>query len=139
VELTHIYVLYFLVVRREFKSIPISQLLLLKSSLSQPSTFTLLAIDSFDMDSRAETLAEEKELERSASPTPSPSINKEKEDFGDSPTDNEGGSVQGEAANAEEDGGEYPNGTRMAFIVVALLLSVFLVGTLLTVRILRHI
>ena len=91
------------------------------------------------MDSRAETLAEEKEFERSASPTPSPSINKERENFDDSPTDNEGGSVQSEAPNTEEDDGEYPNGTRMTFIVVALLLSVFLVSNPLVLRGLHHI
>jgi len=110
----------------------------LKSSLST-FKYPKLAIDSFDMDSRAETLAEEKEFERSASPTPSPSLNKGKESFEDSPTDNEDGSVQSEAPNTEEDDGEYPNGTRMTFIVVALLLSVFLVSNPLVLRGLHHI
>lgn len=81
------------------------------------------------MDSRAETLAE-KEVGRSISPSPRPSFNKEQDTkFDEAPTDNEDGSVknipeEGTSAVAEA---EYPSGFRLAAIVVALLLSIFLV------------
>ena len=84
------------------------------------------------MDSRAETLAE-KEVGRSISPSPRPSFNKEEDTkFDEAPTDNEEGSVKNvsEATGAatEEDEGEYPSGFRLAAIVVALLMSIFLVS-----------
>jgi hypothetical protein len=91
------------------------------------------------MDSRAETLADEKMGEdketgrtRTPSPSPIPSIEKENNEFGDQPTDIEG-SIH-EAKKDEADGDapasndvEYPSGFRLAAIVIALLLSIFLV------------
>jgi hypothetical protein len=81
------------------------------------------------MDSRAETLAEDKEMGRSVSPSPPTSINKEtKANLDDLPTDNEDGSVRDVTpAEGVEGEGEYPEGFRMAAIVIALLLSIFLV------------
>lgn len=80
------------------------------------------------MDSRAETLAE-----KETSVTPQRlSYNKEEDGkFDELPTDHEGASVkdvpQETAAPAEVDETEYPAGFRLAAIVVALLLSIFLV------------
>jgi len=87
------------------------------------------------MDSRSETLAGEKEVGRSVSPSPPGSLNKErleaKGSFDESPTDKEDGSIRNSPAPAadggDDDEGEYPDGVRMAMIVVALLLSIFLV------------
>lgn len=82
------------------------------------------------MDSRAETLAEK---ERSVTTSPRLSYNKEEDiKFDETPTDNEEGSVknvpQETAASAEqEDETKYPSGFRLAAIVIALLLSIFLV------------
>lgn len=84
------------------------------------------------MDSRAETLAEEKELERNT-PSPRLSYNKEADTkFDEGPTDNEEGSFkdapQATATPAVEvDETEYPAGFKLAAIVIALLLSIFLV------------
>jgi hypothetical protein len=85
------------------------------------------------MDSSAATLAEEKEVGRSASPTPLGSINKEKFDGDDTATEKEeNGSVRN--ATLADEGGEgeieYPTGIRLTFIVVALVLSIFLVRPL---------
>ncbi len=86
-------------------------------------------------DSRAPTLAGEKEVGRSVSPTPPVSLNKEAYEengsFDDGPTDKEDGSVRNAdvAEGGGEDEGEYPDATRMAFIVIALLLSIFLVNS----------
>jgi MFS transporter, DHA2 family, glioxin efflux transporter len=81
-----------------------------------------------DMDSRSVTLAEEKEVGRTATPSPRPSYEKEtKTDTDDSPTDKEDGSITNEPALSPEEEGQYPEGFRLAFIVVALLLSIFLV------------
>jgi len=80
-------------------------------------------------DSRAATLAE-KELERNTPSSQSidDSLWKETQE-GDDPEKDEAGSVENAgAAGGEEDDGEYPNGMRMAFIVVALVLSIFLVS-----------
>ena len=86
------------------------------------------------MDSRSETLAGEKEVGRSVSPSPPGSLNKERLEangsFDESPTDKEDGSIRNSPAPAvegDDDEGEYPDGFRMAMIVVALLLSIFLV------------
>lgn len=89
------------------------------------------------MDSRAETLAdeklgEEKETERTRSPSPSPipSIVKGQKEFGDQPTDIEDSSHEatreGGGAPAAADA-VYPSGFILAAIVIALLLSIFLV------------
>jgi len=80
------------------------------------------------MDSRSATLAEEKEFGTSVTPSIDDSILKEtKEDVDRTQARNE----KDEEANAnleeEEDDGEYPTGFRMAMIVVALVLSIFLV------------
>lgn len=85
------------------------------------------------MDSRSVTLAEEKEVGRTATPSPRPSYEKEtKADTDDSPTDNEDASITNAPALASEEDveGQYPEGFRLAFIVVALLLSIFLVSFL---------
>jgi hypothetical protein len=80
------------------------------------------------MDSRSMTLAEEKELETGATASPQGSVRGEKTELDDTPTDNEDGSIQNQTnTEAEDEEGEYPDGIRMAFIVVALVLSVFLV------------
>ena len=91
------------------------------------------------MDSRAETLADEKLGEeketgrtRTPSPSPIPSIEKEKNEFGDQPTDIEGSiheAKKEEGDASAEDEVEYPSGLRLSAIVVALLLSIFLVRT----------
>ncbi len=81
------------------------------------------------MDSRSVTLAEEKGIGRSATPSPRPSLEKEtKTDLDDSTTDREDGSVADDTSPEEEVEGMYPEGIRLAFIVVALLLSIFLVS-----------
>ncbi|KUJ18298.1 MFS general substrate transporter [Mollisia scopiformis] len=88
------------------------------------------------MDSRAETLAGDKEVERSVSPSPRPSFNKEIDNkIDDQPTDNEDGSVKNvsEGVANGEDEVEYPAGFRLAAIVVALLLSIFLVSLDMTI------
>jgi hypothetical protein len=83
------------------------------------------------MNSSEPTLAEEKEIGRSASPTPVGSINKEKLDNEGSLTEKEeNGSIRDAtpAEEAAEEGAiEYPTGARLLFIVVALVLSIFLV------------
>ncbi|EKD17024.1 uncharacterized protein L3040_000450 [Drepanopeziza brunnea f. sp. 'multigermtubi'] len=90
------------------------------------------------MDSRAETLNEEKEVGLSVSPSPTRSLNKEATEansFDDGATHQREGSVQDDAAVQEGDGdeGDYPAGLRMAFIVIALLLSIFLVSLDMTI------
>ncbi|KAG4436754.1 hypothetical protein IFR05_007772 [Cadophora sp. M221] len=91
------------------------------------------------MDSRSETLAGEKEVGRSVSPTPAGSLNKENLEvngsFDESPTDKEDGSVQNAPAveGGDDEEGEYPDAARMAFIVIALLLSIFLVSLDMTI------
>jgi MFS transporter, DHA2 family, glioxin efflux transporter len=83
----------------------------------------------FDMDSRSVTLAEDKEVGRPTTPSPRPSFEKEsKTDLEDSPTDKEDGSITNGNAPEEEVDGQYPEGFRLAFIVIALLLSIFLVS-----------
>jgi hypothetical protein len=88
----------------------------------------------FDMDSRTTTLVGDKEMgvERSARSSYHGSLKESKEDLDDSPEDTEKdeGSfkdvpvVDGQTTEEE---GEYPTGIRMTFIVVALILSIFLV------------
>jgi hypothetical protein len=88
----------------------------------------------FDMDSRTTTLAGDKEMgvERSARSSYHGSLKESKEDIHDSPedTEKEEGSFKDvpvvDRQTAEEEG-EYPTGIRMTFIVVALILSIFLV------------
>lgn len=79
------------------------------------------------MDSRAETLAEDKEAERTHSPSLTPSIDKEKNDSSDQPTDIEGSTHENPSDNVDTAVDEYPSGLRLGAIVVALLLSIFLV------------
>jgi hypothetical protein len=81
------------------------------------------------MDSRSFTLAEEKDFGTSVTPSPRESLNKErKAEQDNTTTENEGGSIQNvPAASGEDEEGEYPDSTRMTFIVIALLLSIFLV------------
>lgn len=82
------------------------------------------------MDSRAPTLAEGRGADRTPSPSPIPSINKEKTQFGDQPTDTEGSIHEKPSDNVATtivDDIEYPSGLRLAAIVIALLLSIFLV------------
>ncbi|KAG0652816.1 MFS gliotoxin efflux transporter gliA [Hyphodiscus hymeniophilus] len=90
------------------------------------------------MDSRSPTLAEETELETAATTSTQGSMLKEKSALDDGPTENEEKSIRVEIkgeADAEEgdDGGEYPSGIKMAFIVVALMLSIFLVSLDMTI------
>ena len=75
------------------------------------------------------TLAEEKEIETSATPSPRESISQERKVEPDNTAkENDDGSIKNTPpVAADEDEGEYPDATRMAFIVVALLLSIFLV------------
>ena len=86
------------------------------------------------MDSRAETLAEDKETERGISRSLVGSINKKSEaGFDGFTTDREDGSVidvPKEVSQDEEVGAEYPTGIRMGLIVVSLLLSIFLVRSI---------
>ncbi|KAK2625827.1 hypothetical protein QTJ16_005139 [Diplocarpon rosae] len=88
------------------------------------------------MDSRAATLSGEKDADRSLSPTPPASSKEPKkrsEGLDELPTDQEDSSVRA-AVLPEADGeGEYPDGLRMTFIVVALLLSIFLVALDMTI------
>jgi hypothetical protein len=82
------------------------------------------------MDSRSITLAEEKDIGTSVTPSPRESLNKErKAEQDNTTTENEGSSIQNvpAASGEEDDEGEYPDATRMTFIVIALLLSIFLV------------
>ncbi|KAH6682863.1 putative HC-toxin efflux carrier [Halenospora varia] len=86
-----------------------------------------------DADSRSATLAGDKEgAARSISPSPRPSFNKDDKKFEDSPTDNEDGSVRNTPADGEDEG-EYPTKVKLAMIVVALLLSIFLVSLDMTI------
>jgi len=78
------------------------------------------------MDSRSLTLAEEKELETGVTSSPQGSIKDEKTELDNTQTDKEDGSIRNQA-EAEEDGGEYPRGIRMALIVVSHVISNFLV------------
>lgn len=81
------------------------------------------------MDSRTTTLAGDKEVGRTAVPSSRSSFEKEeKTDLEDSPTDNEDGSIRNANSPEEEVEGQYPEGLRLAFIVIALLLSIFLVS-----------
>ncbi len=80
------------------------------------------------MDSRSITLTEDKEVGRTVTPSPRPSFEKEiKTDLGDT-TDQENGSITDGASPGEEVVGDYPEGLRLAFIVIVLLLSIFLVS-----------
>ena len=85
------------------------------------------------MDSRSVTLAEEKELDTGVTTSTQGSIRRDKSELDDVPTENEEGSIRDKTKAeddpvAEEDvAGEYPSGMKMAFIVVALVLSIFLV------------
>jgi MFS transporter, DHA2 family, glioxin efflux transporter len=85
------------------------------------------------MDSRSMTLAEEKEMGPSTTPSFAPSAEKEtKADLEDSSTEKEDESVQetpAAAPDGEDDLGEYPSGFKMAAIVAALILSIFLVSS----------
>lgn len=85
---------------------------------------------SFKVDSSAPTLAEEKEIGTSASPTPVASIAEKKKDLDGSITEKEENGSMREVTLAE--GGEpqvvYPTGFRLAMIICALVLSIFLVS-----------
>jgi hypothetical protein len=118
----------------------LSSCLFLSLSFLYTSVFSQLfapILDATEMDSRAETLAgekeagrvEDKETGRTRSPSPVPSIDKEKNDFGDQPTDIEGSIPEEKTFNdaSADDEGDYPSGFRLAAIVLALLLSIFLV------------
>jgi hypothetical protein len=98
--------------------------------VSFSSTFFLnIVLSNFDMDSRSLTLVEDKEVGTTATPSPRPSFEKEsKTDLEDSPPDKEDGSSTNDNAPEEEVEGQYPEGFRLAFIVIALLLSIFLVS-----------
>ncbi|KAE9375543.1 putative HC-toxin efflux carrier [Stipitochalara longipes BDJ] len=85
------------------------------------------------MDSRSITLAGDKEIGRTATPSPRPSFEKEaKADLGDT-TDQEDGSMRNEVLPEEDVEGQYPEGLRLACIVIALLLSIFLVSLDMTI------
>ena len=81
------------------------------------------------MDSRSATLAGGKEVGRTATPSPRPSYEKENKTDTDDSTDKEDGSTTNDAS-PEEAVEQYPEGFRLASIVVALLLSIFLVSIL---------
>ena len=70
------------------------------------------------------------EAGRSVSTSPPVSLKDEiRVDPDGNPKANGDGSVHGvPEAGSERDDGEYPDGARMAFIVIALLLSIFLAG-----------
>jgi hypothetical protein len=87
------------------------------------------------MNSRSLTLTEDKEIERNVTSSPRRSFDKKtKPQQDDTPTEtdkDEEGSFRDVATGdlpEEEDGGDYPSGIHMAFIVVALVLSIFLVS-----------
>ena len=88
------------------------------------------------MDSRSLTLAGETELETGVTSSPQGSLHEEKELGDRPPTDKEDEAVENETnREAErEQKREHPSGVRMAFIVVALVLSVFLVRSLPSVQ-----
>jgi hypothetical protein len=95
------------------------------------------------MDSRTTTLAGDKEVGevgRTVLPSSRSSFEKEgKTDLEDSPTDNEDGSIRNANSPEEEEvEGQYPEGLRLAFIVIALLLSIFLVSCPMHVCLLRN-
>ena len=97
---------------------------LLKSPLLQ--LFHLLS--HINMDSRSITLPGDKEVGKTATPSPRPSFEKEsKTDLGDT-TDQEDGSMRNQVLPEEDVEGQYPEGVRLACIVIALLLSIFLVN-----------
>lgn len=78
-------------------------------------------------------MAGDKEVGRTATPSPRLSFEKEsKTDLGDT-TDQENGSITNGASPEEEVEGQYPEGLRLAFIVIALLLSIFLVSLDMTI------
>ena len=79
------------------------------------------------MDSRSETLGEKSDVDRSISSTPQPSVNHATKEWMDDKNDVEleNGSVP--AATQVDDSGQYPDATRLAFIIIALLLAIFLV------------
>ena len=82
------------------------------------------------MDSRSATLAEEKELGTSVTPSINASLQKEtEEDLEDARARDEKDEEANVNLEEEEGEGEYPTGFRMAMIVVALVLSIFLVST----------
>lgn len=87
------------------------------------------------MDSSAATLNEEKEFERSPSPTPVGSINKDKDVEGSFTEKEEDGSIRN--ATPAETSGEpevvYPTGFKLGMIIVALVLSIFLVALDMTI------
>lgn len=78
-----------------------------------------------ETDSRSATLAEPENLQRSISPSPRGSLNKE-EKINDETTDNEG-SFKNADTDAEKAEIQYETGIRLTFIIIALLLSIFLV------------
>jgi len=82
------------------------------------------------MDSRTTTLAGDKEVGRTVAPSSRSSFEKEGKPYlEDPPTDNEDGSTTNANSPEEEEvEGQYPKGVRLAFIVIALLLSIFLVS-----------
>jgi hypothetical protein len=80
-----------------------------------------------ESDTRSATLADEKDHRRSVSPSPLPSINKEEQAAVTADnTDNEG-SLKAEEGAAQDEG-DYETGTKLALIILSLLLSIFLVG-----------
>lgn len=87
--------------------------------------------NNFEMNSSAPTLAEEKEIERSPSPTPVGSLKEKRRDADGSITEKE--EEEGSLRNTTlaEDGEPalvYPTGFRLAMIICALVLSIFLVS-----------
>lgn len=87
------------------------------------------------------TLAEDKDLDNSTTPSYAPSVQKEYKVNSDdsSATEKEDGSTRGtspaagelqQTTDAEVDDGSYPSGFKMAAIVVALVLSIFLVSVI---------
>ncbi|RFU33349.1 hypothetical protein B7463_g2991, partial [Scytalidium lignicola] len=88
------------------------------------------------MDSRSMTLTEDKELDKETISSP-PSIHNEKLDPDkglEADIETEVNSIKDNPdVTAESDDGEYPTGMRMVFIVVALVLSIFLVSLDMTI------
>lgn len=80
------------------------------------------------MDARSLNLAEEKEKDMAGTPSSASTLHTPPHD--NSSIENEGSLKAEPVEDAEEDEGEYPTRARLAFVVLALLLSIFLVSLL---------
>ncbi|KAG9233832.1 putative HC-toxin efflux carrier [Amylocarpus encephaloides] len=82
-------------------------------------------------DSRSATLAEKDDVGKSITPSPRGSLSKEEKTDAGEVTDNEE-SLKNNTATVEDEG-EYETGARLIFIIIALLLSIFLMSLDMTI------